>query len=286
MKEINRAIAKRTLLTIIGGTLIASTGFIGAALLHGCSSDSGASTGGRRVVLQTRVTLDPTAISAFVTGFGWKVTLTRAVLATGGFYYFDGAPPLVLRSNHRPWEFAERWLGIREAHAHPGHYQAGNAVGQMLEPASVDLFAGPAELAAGDGISGFYRSARFSFSAPPMGALATALGGHIVLTEGRAEKVGEPLRIFRATADLVDVERSAAAGHVEGCEFEETAIESDGVVTVRIKPQVWFDLVDFAQIPAGSDATPSEFPAESQPKIAFAQGLAQLSAYRFTYSKL
>jgi hypothetical protein len=87
-----------------------------------------------------------------------------------------------------------------------------------------------------------------------------------------------------ASADLVDIEKSAAAGQVAGCEFTETDVKDDGTVTVLVNPRVWFNLVDFSAIDPGSEEAPSVFPDDSQPKIAFAQGLAQLSAYKFSYS--
>jgi hypothetical protein len=48
---------------------------------------------------------------------------------------------------------------------------------------------------------------------------------------------------------------------------------------------VWFDLVDFAELEPGSSDAPSEFESDTQPRLAFADGLAQLSAYEFSYSK-
>jgi len=81
-----------------------------------------------------------------------------------------------------------------------------------------------------------------------------------------------------------DIENSAAQGHVEGCEFHEVNVGADGLVTVLVNPSVWFNLVDFTLVEPGSEAAPTEFAAGTQPQIAFAQGLAQLSAYKFTYS--
>src|SRR5688572_9623602 len=64
-----------------------------ALAIEACGSDSG--TGGERVALATRVIMEEEARS-FTTAVGWDVTLTRAVISTGPFYYFDGAPPVVL----------------------------------------------------------------------------------------------------------------------------------------------------------------------------------------------
>ena len=70
---------------------------------------------------------------------------------------------------------------------------------------------------------------------------------------------------------------------MEGCQFVEANVEGDGTVTVVVSPRVWLDLVDFSQIEPGTAEEPTEFPKDSQPAIAFAQGLAQLSAYEFSY---
>jgi len=274
--------SRRRLLGLAAFIACSVGGLGAAALIEGCSSPT---TGGKRVVLHTRVKLDPVSARSFTTGFGWKVTLTRALVATGDFYYFDGAPPLAVHRPRRDWEFAQRWLGLGIAHAHPGHYEAGNALGQMLTPWSVDLLTDTAALADGDGVTGIYRSASFSFKAPPAGPFATELFGHVAIAEGTAEKEGEELRTFRAIADLTDLEDSVANGQVDGCEFAETDVQSDGTVTASVNPKFWFNLVDFSEAKVGSAEEPSEFEAGSQPKIAFAQGVTQLSAYKFSYSK-
>jgi len=284
MKSKNATRSRRhRILGCFAAFLGTSLGGLGAAvLIEGCSSES---TGGDRVVLHTRVEQDPEAAGSFVSPSGWKVTLSRAVVSTGEFYYFDGVPPLVLAPRSRGWELAQHWLGLNTAHAHPGHYQAGNALGQMLNPWSVNLLAAAATLADGSGVTGTYRSAQFSFKSPPVGPAASELAGHVVIAEGMAEKDGEDTRFFRALADLSDVEENAADGQIAGCEFVEADVESDGVVTVRVNPKIWFNLVDFAQADVGSADEPAEFARDSQPKIAFALGVTQLSAYEFSYSK-
>jgi hypothetical protein len=278
--------SSRRVLQVGAWALLGSMGALcGALCIEACGSAS--ETSGRRVALETEVALAADG-SSFTTAAGWNVTLSKAVVSTGAFYYFDGAPPLVQLRSRRGQQLALSALGVADAQAHPGHYQAGQALGQMLEPWSVDLLAGVASLPTGDGVTGVYRSARFSFTAPPTGPAAGELEGHAAVAEGVAERAGvAPIR-FRATADLADIERSAAEGHVEGCEFTELEIEGTGLVSVAVNPKIWFDLVDFAElVPTPENTaedTPLSFPSDSQPKIAFAQGLAQLSAYKFSFS--
>jgi hypothetical protein len=265
-------------------SIVTSAGALGLALsIEACSSGE---TSGDRVVLDTRVELAPNGQS-FTTARGWDVSLSRILIATGPLYYFDGAPPLVRLApepRRKAWPSPLEALGVSEAFAHPGHYKAGDALGQMLDSWSIDLLAGGADLPAGDGVTGVYRSASFSFTSPPEGPLASAMESHAAIVEGVAERAGTaPLR-FVATAELADIERSAADGYIDGCQFDELDVEQGGRVTVRVNPKIWFDLVDFAELaPAAADA-PVQFPGDSQPQIAFALGLAQLSAYKFSFS--
>lgn len=273
--------ASRRMLRVAALSVVTSAGALGLALcLEACGADE---TSGQRIVLDTRVELVPGA-QRFVTARGWSVELSRVLISTGPFYYFDGAPPIVQRSPRREQGWPSLILGVREAFAHPGHYKAGDALGQMLRSWSVDLLAGAAELPAGEGVTGVYRSASFSFTAPPEGPMAGALEAHAAVVEGVAQREGVAPLPFVATADLPDIERSAADGFVDGCEFVELDITGSGRVTVQVTPKVWFDLVDFAELAPGAAAEPTEFPADSQPKLAFALGLAQLSAYEFSFS--
>lgn len=265
------------------GVLATGVGLALAVATQACSSEGGDATGGKRVVLHTRVTVEPAALETFESALGWQVTLSKAVTSAGPFYYFDGTPPLVLRDQANSWHYAARLLGLSRAHAHPGHYQAGNAMGEMRESSSLDLLQGEVEFPDGDGVTGTYRSARFSFS-EPSGPAKSKLDGHVVVAEGLAEK-GEEKRYFRAVADLAGIEKSAADGHIEGCEFNEVDVEDDGTVTVTVNPVVWFDLVDFSDAKVGSADAPADFPDGSEPQIAFVLGVTQLSAYKFGYSK-
>lgn len=257
--------------------------FAAAALIGACGDDSPDGTAGKRVVLHTRVELVEGG-EAFTTGVGWQVALSRAVVSVEALRYYDGVPPLAaLPRNPELGELAARFLGVSVAHAHPGHYQAGNVLGEMLEPASLDLLAGPSVLADADGVSGTYRSAQWAFAATPAGAFSGELDGHVVVLEGTATKDGEQTRSFRAAVDFGELAASSNDGQVVGCVFEQVRVESDGEVTVKVRPAPWFNLVDFSQIEPGTTEEPAEFPIDSQPRIALAQGLAQHSAYLFSY---
>src|SRR5690348_12693692 len=99
-------------------SIAVSAGSLGAApCIEACGVDEAS---GRRVVLSTRLEAAAGADS-FTTALGWNVTLSRALLSTGPFYYFDGAPPLVLRFERPRWATLRAALGVGEAFAHPGH---------------------------------------------------------------------------------------------------------------------------------------------------------------------
>lgn len=273
MSKVTRTLL-RTAAMLLAAT--ASSGLL-APLLGACGSESSDSTSGKRVKLATRVEVDSTD---FVTGLGWHVVLGEAALSVGALYYFDGEPAFV--RNERSV------FGIRAAYAHPGHYQSGDALGQMLTSSSVDLLALPAGLAVGEGISGTYRSARFDLGQSALGPAASQLGAHAAIAEGVATREGDGGATqvhFRISADFGDVAKSAAAGAVNGCVFEETVVNDSGTITLTLHPAAWFNLVDFTGLPPGSADAPTEIAAGSVPHIAFALGIAQLGAYHFAFSK-
>jgi hypothetical protein len=274
---------ERATRSLVGGAFLFGASLSFALGIQACSDESD-DTGGKRVVLHTRVTVDPEAMNGFDSGLGWHVTIDELIITVGPIHYFDGAPPLVVNERETPSRWASRWLGLGTAFAHPGHYQAGNALGEMLETTSVDLLAGPFELPDGEGVTGTFRSARFTFPVAPSGPFAGELGTHVALVEGTATKSGEETRVFRAVGDFSEIAKSESNAEISGCQFVETKVEGDGTVTLTVIPRVWFNIVDFAQSEPGAVGAPVEFPVGSQPRIAFTQGLAQLSAYRFEYS--
>ncbi|MES1173280.1 MAG: hypothetical protein ABUL62_03045 [Myxococcales bacterium] len=270
--------------TLILGSIGVATSLVG---LSGCSSSSADSTTGKRVVLHTNLTANSIVKSTFTTGFKWDVTLTKASLAVSAFYYFDGPPPTALfKVPRRKRTFGERVSNflVGTAFAHPGHYQAGTALGESIlpKPIAFDLFTeGPVALNDGDGVTGVYRSARFVL--PTTAPADAALSGHLAVAEGTALKhddaTAEPI-YFRLIADYDDIAMNVNDGAVDGCVLDETTVTSDGTITVEIEPTVWFNLVDFSKIDAGSADSPTEARSPG-----FSQGLTELSAYHFSYSK-
>ena len=242
------------------------------------------STTGHTVVLHTRMTTDLSVDRTVTTGLGWTVTVKRALIASGALYYFDGEPAFTLAPRRGRWRpFWEALSPVGTAWAHPGHYIAGSAHGEMLLPFSADLLAGASTLPDGDGITGQVRSGTFSFAPPTAGPAVANLGGHVAVTEGSATRDGKTIN-FVLTADMPDVSKNARDGKITGCPFTEVDLQADGTTTVTIKPKIWFDLVDFSELAPGTPETPTVADATTTAHIAFALGLVQLSAYQFAYS--
>jgi hypothetical protein len=254
--------------------------WISVCLLLACACSD--TTTGQRVVLHTVVQADAELAGEFPTETGWTVQLSKAVFSVGALYYFDGEPAFVQREQRPLWWRLARALGPRIAHAHPGHYLAGMALGQVTVPAAVDLFAGRVSLPDGDGITGLYRSARMQLAAPTIEPALSLLRGQVAVVEGVARKAEQTV-YFKLSASFADVARSVTQGQVDGCVFDEVQVEEDGTVTVGVKPHVWFNLVDFTGVAPGAPEAPTEIAAGETPQIAFALGLVQLSAYHFSY---
>ena len=250
--------------------------------------DDGETTTGKRVTFDTVVTRKGEL--TFTNEEGWNVTLTRALVSVGPFYYFEGEPIesatealLIPPPAHRSvWERASDLL-IGTAHAHPGHYVEGSAHGEMLTAASVDLVAGTTPIAAGEGITGLIRSARFGWTSPAQGAFAADLGTLVALVEGHAVKEDEE-RWFRLEATPTEALDAAQKLQVEGCVFDAIDVEDGGTVTVSIDPSVWLAGSDFAEAPEGAEGAPEVVPVGTQPFNAFERGLKKGGGYHFTFT--
>jgi hypothetical protein len=240
-----------------------------------CGADS---TTGREVVLRTRATSESVLGSPFTTETGWTITLSKAVLSVGALYYFDGPPAFVQRDFRR--ELRELF-GVPVAYAHPGHYVAGDARGQMLTPAELSLGDEAVALGDGVGITGAVRSARVVLS--PATAPEQLPPGVVALAEGIAQQ-GDTTVHFHLEATADEVDGHATAGQIDGCIFEEQDLTRDGTVTMAVLPHLWFDLVDFAEVEPGSERAPTELGSDDTARIAFVLGVVQLSAYRFAYT--
>lgn len=157
-------------------------------------------------------------------------------------------------------------------------------MGQMLTPSSVDLALGEALLPPGEGVSGIYRSARFTFADKPVGDAAEVLGGHVVVLEGEGKK-DTMVRVFRAELDIADVLDAADEPRVEGCAFEgEPDVQADGTMTVHLALSVWLDQVELDAVPESVDGKPVLLARDSAAFRAIERGVKKAPAFRFQYT--
>jgi len=257
--------------------LVTSLSFASVALVVGpiaCSDGEGSGTTGRRVALDVQIAASPES-KQFTNAKGWSISLTKAAVSTGAFYFYDGEP-LFAGGVPRP----SRGL-VKAAYAHPGHYVAGNAKGEMLTPSSADLLAGAA-LGSGHGVTGMVRSATFAYSTPATGPVAAELGASVVVLEGSATKDTET-RIFRAEIAADELKDARGDLAIEGCPFATTDMQDDGTVTITIDLPMWMQQVDLTEVPASADGKPvllSSGIARNQLVRAVKGGLS----YRFAFT--
>jgi hypothetical protein len=261
-------------------------GIVSVLALSACGDDNGTNTTpGFRVTLETRAEL--TNAPSFENAVGWQITLSKVYVSSGAIYYFDGSP-IESAAISKPSSMSR--LGFLNpfapsvAYAHPGHYQEGEAKGEMLEATSFELVAGVATLATGEGTSGEFRSARFTFNAPPAGPMASALGSKVVVVEGTAAK-GAMSKVFRLEGGEGDVLDAAKEPAIEGCTFDEADVQSDGVVTIHFDPEVWLDQAEFDTVEDSADGEPVLVPTDDSASKSFVRGIKKSSAITFSFTK-
>lgn len=239
-------------------------GHVGLGALTGC----GGTTGGKLVELRTFIRGAEADLAGFTNAHGWTVSLFEAKLARGRLEYYTGDASLASR-------VADAL--IPSAHAHPGHYQEGEILGEVLGVGVVDIVDGADELPHGRGVSGTLGSARLMFE-------PNALGGWGIEVVGEAERDGEVRRFIAraATADLLSHHNEP---EVWGCPFEgDTELAADGEVTLTVRPSVWFEDVRFELHASASDGSPARFDPLLEPFAAFVAGVRDHRAYVFTYA--
>jgi len=247
-----------------------------AASLSACSDATTAdTTTGKRVALT--VSVAPVK-KTFTTKVGWDVSLTKALVATGAIYFFDGETLFAHAPRRRLTPLQVLWR-IPSAEAHPGHYVPGNTKGEMLASTSVDLLAPGASLGSGEGVSGPFRSATFTFGAPPAGPLAGELGGNVIVLEGTASK-GAETRTFRAEVKADELLDAKKKPQIEGCPFTAVDVQGDGDVTVVIDADAWLDHVEFELLP--KDQVPAKLTDVTQSELT--RSVRGGDRYRFTFA--
>ncbi|MHA7627244.1 hypothetical protein [Corallococcus sp. M7] len=218
----------------------------------------------RRTFAVTMTATAPTAPNEY----GWTVTPEAAHLSVGSVRFFEGR---VLLSRRFDWYS----LIGGTAHAHPGHYVPGDALGEVLNAQTVDLLAG-GNLGNANAVTGSYGSLELTLVTPTAGTDAqNVLGGHQAHVRGTATHTSGATVRFDAVVDLPKA--------IEGVRFERDLQQESGFVRIAVDLGKWMDRIDFATASLPDATGVSTFPASSQAQNGLVRGVEDTSAYVVTW---
>lgn len=271
---------RRTLLRLSSASIGALAPSLFGASLSACLDGGSGGTTGQRISLRARAEL--ASPLAFETAIGVAATLERVLVSIGSLTYFAGAPLELAAQAPSLRRRLQELVLPRSAHAHPGHYVPGEARGELLEPSSVDLAAGPVQLGVGEGTTGLVRSARIVFGDPPVGELASELGSAVIAVVATISQGERSLRL------RLEVPASALVGddavpEIDGCHFDETTLDGDGTVVLAIDPRVWLEQVELDDTLVADGDEPLLAPPESLAARAFVRAVQKTAGYRFSF---
>jgi hypothetical protein len=237
-----------------------------ATALLGLGCGDGKTEGERRTFDVTLTATPSTAPNEY----GWTVTPEAAHVSVGSVRFFEGR---VLLSRAPRFDWYSLIGGT--AHAHPGHYVPGDALGEVLRVQTVDLLAG-ASLGQANAVTGSYGSLELAFVTPTAATDAQgALAGHHVHVRGTAKHTSGTTVRFDASLDLPKA--------IEGVRFERELKQEPGSVRIAVDLAKWMGRINFATVSAPDAAGVSTFPADSQAQNGFTRGVEDTSAYVVTW---
>ena len=219
-------------------------------------------TGEERVTFQMLASAPAGMKDTFTNDMGWTINLESAWVVVGPVYFFSGEPLFSLR------RILDWFDPIPKAMAHPGHYVAGEALGQVLGSAKVELLAvEPEPLGSGTGVTGTYNSARVFLSPKD--------GGASVFVKGIATKDDTEID-FKGELD-VEVK-------LEGlpCGIEMTA-GRPGSLVLHVDPRVWLKRVEFSKLAGPDQDGMYYFEEGSSSHSAFVRGVDNAGAFSFSW---
>lgn len=188
--------------------------------------------------------------ASLTTDSGWAVTLTSARASLTSARFFTGKVLIGKRLDPLSWL-------IPTAYAHPGHYQQGEAVGELLVAKDFDLLAGETEWGTANAVTGEYGSVQ-------LGVASMRLTG--TATKGAAS-------VQFDTGDF------APPAPLEGLRFERVMDTKPGSVLLTVNLAGVLSRIDFAQIGASSSPLDQTSPAFN----GFARGVEDTSVYAVTW---
>ncbi len=182
---------------------------------------------------------------------GYQISFDEVELQLAQIQFYEGAP-LFERAVDMAWQI----IGIPSAYAHPGHYEEGAALAELLQIPALDLMSGPTEIGWAEGVTGDYRSAVLGL-AP----------GMTVRLAGTVQKDGVQIP-FEVELNLEHELQGVPVG------FE--IMTTSASVQLQIDPWSWTDRVDFSRLQNGA------FTEDGQPYSALLRGIQSAKGYVFT----
>ncbi|MFP2928874.1 hypothetical protein ACLESO_27480 [Pyxidicoccus sp. 3LG] len=202
---------------------------------------------------------------------GWTVTLESAHASVGPVRFFEGHVLLTRRAPRFDWYS----LIGGTAHAHPGHYVPGDAMGEVLTTTTVDLLAG-APLGDASAVTGEYGSLELTLATPTATTdTQGVLSGHAVRLRGTARNADGGSVRFDAVVDL--------PAPVAGVRFEKSMGLEAGRVRIAMNLGGWLGRIDFATATDPDADGVYTFPAGSQAQNALVRGVEDTSTYVVTW---
>jgi hypothetical protein len=264
-----------------GASARAHAPFVALPLIVACSGGAG------KEPFELRTEVASNAQTPFENALGWRVQVEGAWLSVGSLRLLEGAP-LSLRNTERGAWWSE-WL-VGTAHAHPGHFQEGDVVAEMLTPQSVDLGV-VTQLAPSSALDEEAHSGKITFQSPPAAPHPAALGGQVLRVVGRAERTTEEgvtlTRHFVADAGPEDVASGpttgATASEITGCPFSGERLAAGGTLRLEVDVALWLHQVDFESVASGAPESPTPLSEEPRASNGFLRGVRKASAYRFRF---
>lgn len=253
---------------------------LGLIALGGLSSGCSGTASEERLELATQVTSSPR--EPFDNEFGWTVTIDAAWMSIEALSLLEGAP-LGFQSPARDPRRFLRELFIGTAYAHPGHYQEGGVLAEMLTPTSVDLTK-TTPLGTSHGITGHPGSGKVVFGSPATGPFADRLEEALLHVVGRAERADDSsVRHFLARADRSELSSTDALAEVTGCPFEGGPLRPGGTIELRVDLALWFNQVDFEGVSPGSEQNPTPLDENERAHNGLLRGVAKAAGYSFHF---
>jgi hypothetical protein len=229
--------------------------------------------------VELEVVVDGSGLGDATTDLGWTITFTQAQLAIADVEFTTaGEAHAARRPELGAWLLS---LVLPSAHAHPGHYQGGEIIGELPGEFVLDFVHGEGEsLGLATLIVGDYTAANFVFrrASADERMAGDPLVGHTALLQGSASKDGQVVAFTLQIDSPLD--RELVGAPFEATIEEGVALEL-GVRLLDTDPfegDHLFDGLDFAALDA-ADGTPDGTLALVDPELDPTQAQALDDAY-------